>query len=151
MNIRRANFKDLPAVLPLLKQFHYESLSDFGLGFDEKNAMQTMETFVKNQVGIIAEIDGVIVGVVAGILSPYYLNYSVTIFQEAIWYIKKEFRGGLLGMRLLNFIEDFCEEKNYFLVMVNMANLNNQKMSDFYMGRGYRLMENQFIRGQKNA
>ena len=153
MKIRKPQQEDLPSVMPLLKAFHEESLSFFDLGWDETSVMATMQFFMDNHVALLVEDDfGEVIGVIAGIISPYFLNHHVKIFQEAVWFIKAEHRSARAGMQLFDLMEDYCVRIGIQkIVMVSMFNLNYEKLGRFYEGRGYKPMETQFIKGLNHA
>lgn len=151
ITIERATLDDIPFILPMLLEFHEESLAHYGLGFEPEDAVKTSEHFIEKQVGLLAFMDGKIIGVVAGIVTPYFLNHSTTIFQEAVWFVKKEYRSARVGMELLNLVEKYSDSQGWRLVMANMGNLKNDKLKHFYESRGYELLESQFIRGGVHA
>ena len=148
MNIRRATPDDIPAVLPLLKSFHEETLAPFGLGFDEASAKETMEIVARDGLALVVETnDPIVVGVIAGMVTPYALNRSVQVFQELVWYVAEDFRRGTVGLRLFDELEKVAAELGvHKIVMANMDNSMRTELAAFFGRKGYFDMETHWIK-----
>ena len=145
--IRKAELKDVPAVVRLVKEFFEESLSEYGLLLESKTIFETLENYAKNYIGIVAEENGEIVGVVGGLVSSSIFDKGQLVGQETIWYVDKRFRGGVIGLKLIKAFEEECKIRGAKLIaMVNMGNLYTDVLDKIYKRRGYKLMERQYIR-----
>lgn len=148
MIIRKGTAQDVEKVLPLFLAFHEESLAQYGLTVDTEDALKTLTYFAQNHLSLVAEnVDGEIVGVIAGMIQPYPLNARLTIFQESVWYITKEHRMSSVGIALLEKTEEVLAESGVtFGIMANMSNLRDDQISRFYERKGYARMESHFIK-----
>jgi len=145
--IRKAELKDVPQVVSLVKDFFKESLSDYGLLLEDKTIIETLEHYAKNLIAFVAEENGKIVGVVGGLIAHSIFDKSQLIGQETIWYVDKDYRNGTIGLKLIKTFEDECKNRGASLIaMVNMGNLNNEILGKLYRHRGYKLMEKQYIK-----
>lgn len=146
MNIRPARESDIEAIIPLIKEFHDEHLGMFGLGWDEESARKAIHMFQSHHINLIIEHGDQIVGVIAGVICPYHLNFSVIVFQEAIWYVRAEYRSLKLGIKLLDMVEQYCAEKGVSrMLMLSLAS-GNGKVGEFLSHRGYQPLEKHFIK-----
>ena len=146
--IRKAEIKDKTEIIELSIQFYKESLKSYGLAFNFLTLDKLVEEFINNKIVIVSEVNGKVVGVIAGIVSPSMFDNNQKIGQEIIWYIDKEYRRGSIGIRLLKEFEKQCKLNGAnLLVMVYMGNLNSELLDRFYKLNNYKLLENQFIKG----
>ena len=140
--VRPAEEKDYEGVLQLLKEFQKESLDLYGLFCDEKIALSIMSKFIGNS--FVLDDNGVIGGVIAGMIISYPLN-DEKIFHEQIWYVNKKYRR--YGLKLYNRLEQHCKENNIKkIVMVYMANSKAEKLEQFYNRLGFGLLEKHYIK-----
>lgn len=145
--IRKAETKDVFAVSVLVKEFFEESLSEYGLLLDNKTIIETLEHYAKNLIAFVADENGVIAGVVGGLIVPSIFDKSQLIGQETIWYVDRNYRSGIIGLKLIKAFEDECKKQGANLIaMVHMGNLNADVLGKLYRHRGYKLMERQYIK-----
>ena len=145
--IRKAELRDVPFVVKLVKEFFEESLNDYGLLLEDAAIFETLENYAKNHIGIIAEENEEIVGVAGGLVSPSIFDKSQLIGQETIWYVDKRYRGGVIGFKLIKAFEEECKKRGAHLIaMVHLGNLYADILDRIYKHRGYKLMEQQYIK-----
>jgi len=138
---------DFEQVKELIKEFYNESLKEYKITLDDATLDETLVGFIFPHVGIVAELNGNIIGCIGGYVSKSIFNKNQIMAQEAMWYMKKEFRNGTYGLRLLKAFEDKCKERGADLIsMISIMNLNVEKVSDFYTRCGYSPMEFHFIK-----
>lgn len=146
--IRKGVLEDIEEVLGLIEEFYEESLKGYGLSFSCETLRNTINNFIVNQIGLVAEKDGKIIGCIGGIVVPSIFDNKEKIAQEAIWYVKKEERKGAVGIRLLKEFEKECILRGAkFISMIYEENLLAEELKNFYEKSGYKLMENHFIKG----
>ena len=58
LTIRKATGEDKPRIIELIIEFYKESLRDFGIKFDLETLYETVQNFIDNQIGIVAEEEG---------------------------------------------------------------------------------------------
>ena len=148
--IRKVTREDKPQIIELIIQFYVESLRDFGIKFDLETLYETVQNFIDNQIGIVAEKEGVIVGVIGGMLAPSMFDKSQKIGQESIWYVTQKERKGSMGFKLIKEFERECIKRGAnAIIMIHMSNLYPEVLDRLYKMNGFRLMESNYIKGVK--
>ena len=148
MIIRKAELKDIDGVFELVKEFFKESLSEYGLKLEEKTIKETLENYIQDLIGIVAEENGKIIGAIGGLVSPSIFDKSQLVGQETIWFVNGEKRKGRVGIELINAFEKECKLRGAHLIaMVHMGNLNGDILDRYYKKRNYNLLERQYIKG----
>ena len=66
------------------------------------------------------------------------------IAVETYWLVDKDHRGG--GIKLLIHFEKWAENKGYIPAMVHLTDSYPDKLHKLYIRRGYRLIENHYIK-----
>lgn len=147
MIIRKGELKDVPGIVRLSEYFFEESISEYGLKLDNQTIIETITNYITNLIVIVVE-DGVdVLGVVGGIVMPSIFDKSQRIGQETMWYVDKDCRKGMIGVRLIKAFEKECQAKGADLViMVHMGNLNADILDRYYKKRKYKLLEKQYIK-----
>lgn len=132
-------------VIPLVRQFFDKSLNHYGLGMEDdvaEKVIESMTTFL-----LIKE--GKAVGIIGGNVIKQIAN-SEKLFQEVIWYVDENHRGG--GLNLLKHLEAWCAMEDIDqLIMAYMHNSMGHKMIELYERMGYAPMETHYIRDLKNG
>lgn len=146
--IRKAELKDIPSIIRLIKEFFEESLNDYGLLLNDNSITETLENYIKNYIGIVVEENEKVIGVVGGLVSPSIFDKTQLIGQETIWYVDKRFRNKIIGLKLMKAFEEECKKRGaYLIAMVHMGNLYADILDKFYKHRNYKLLEIQYIKG----
>ena len=140
--IRKTHIDDLPEILELIKEFHAESLNDFGVFFDEGVVKDVMPKLI--ETSLVSLIDNKINGVVAGFITSHIISKE-SLMQEVIWFVSKKTRRS--GIKLYKAFEKMCKDmKIKHIVMVNMGKTRNEVFERFYKSQGYELLEVQYIK-----
>jgi len=139
--IEEVKNEHLPELMELVKVFHKETLSDYGVDTDVSK-MEEMFFKCKKTTLVLLE-EGKVKGVISGFLAqPAYSGEYV--WQEIIWYVYKENRSG--GVRLYKAMEKKLKAMGVLkMIMVLMHNSKKEKLEAFYKKLGYAPMETQYI------
>lgn len=152
MQIRKAQVTDIPRLIPLIKLFHQETLSQFGFGWDNLSIARTIETFIQHHIGLVVEEKDEIIGVIGGAVTPSFTDYRQRIFIESIWYVNPGYRGLAQGVELLKLVEEYCRRlKINKIIMVGMHDHNHEKLDLFYKRMGFRILESQYMKDLYDA
>jgi len=142
--IRLVETKDIDQLIPLVKAFYDESLSKYGFPMSEEVVKATIEHHIKNESGLVLEIDNKVVGTIAGQFVEL-MGSGQKVFQEVIWYVLPEYRK--YGLKLFDETEEHCKRIGMSaIIMGYMGNLNCEKMDRFYKRHGYEPLEVQWIK-----
>lgn len=152
MKIRRATTEDLQRIMPLIMAFHKETLEPFGMGFDIPSVEAIVKIFSEQHVGLVVEDGEQLIGVIGGAVAPSFTDFNVRIFNEAIWFVLPEYRGGSAGIKLLKLVEEYCKNIGVQkIVMVGMFNEDRERLAGFYEKMGYRAIEIHYIKDLTHA
>lgn len=145
--VRQAKYEDIDTVKNLIKEFYNESLYEYELSLDENTIKETIKNFIDNHIGLVAEINNKIIGVMGGIVATSIFDKKQRLGQEAIWYITKEERKGKVAFKLIEEFEKKCKERGANLIsMICMNNLNSEVLDRLYKIKKYKLMEKHYIK-----
>lgn len=140
--IRSVEEKDIDQVKTLIREFHEESLRHYGTVLNDETLSRTIRLFFGDNIGLVAEKNGVIIGCLGGLVSRSMFDEFNFVGQEVMWYVTKSERFGTCGSRLLNEFEKRCIEKGAVSIyMADMENLNADKLNNFYVRNGYQKIQ----------
>lgn len=153
MIVRELQACDIPGVINVCKEFaRISTLSE--VPFIDSD----FESFLRNSLGnesiiqmvVISDL-GEVVGVCAFSLSSYPFNASEIVANEAWWYIKPEYRYGVIGIRLLNSAIEECLEAGATMIALTLEEHLDQRMPAFYERMGFSKKESTYIKAFKGV
>ncbi len=130
-------------MLSLIKEFEAESFADYGFKCEDCATLSIMPSFLNSSLVMV--IEGEIVGVIAGAVNTCPTDGSL-MFQEALWFVKKEYRSR--SERLFKAMEGYCENvlKVKKIVMCLFGSERLGAKDRFFKGQGYRLFEQHYLK-----
>lgn len=145
--IRLATSNDVAEIARLGAIFHGQAgWDEIPYNVDDCAASLTHFVQMPNFVCFVSEQDGVINGMVAGVLSPVYFNHNHLSGEELFWWVSDNAPPSA-GLKLLTAIEDRVRELGCGTwQMKSLARLNGMRMEKLYERRGYRASERLFIK-----
>lgn len=144
--IRRAEEKDIKQLLEIINEFCKEGLDCHFLTFDKDSLEKTIKIFIDNQILLVADENG-IQGCIAGVISNSIFNYKEIVVEEKIWYMRKDFRGGRVAIKLLNEFEKVSESLGATIIlMVHLSNVMPDRVKKIYELSGYHNVETHYIK-----
>ncbi|WP_408953051.1 N-acetyltransferase family protein [Lysobacter sp. Hz 25] len=136
MQVRHATPADTPALLAMGAKFYATtSYNDFAQ-YDERTVDGLID-LMRDGVLLVAEIDGVAVGVVGLMVAPFIFNDAHRIACEVIWWVDPGAQGAGAGKALLFAIEPVCRARG--LSAIQMVHLSNSppQAAALYERMGY--------------
>lgn len=142
MIIRRAQQGDIPRLVELGEEFALLSQPYHKFPVSREAIIISTNQMVNNDdaVVIVMEIDGVVQGVIAGVLQKIFFSEDVAL-QELVWYVKKGFK----GLELLEAFEKIARSIGCQALVVG----NKPEYCDLgalYQRRGFTFLENQYTK-----
>lgn len=142
MEVRLARRRDIPQVVALGEEFALISQPVHGFSISRARIIEFANNVIEteNCLAIVLEEDGVIVGIMAGLITKIFFSEDVAL-QELVWYVKKGYR----GLIMLNVFEKFAGAMGATKIIVG----NKPAFYDLtrlYLRRGYTMIENQFAK-----
>lgn len=140
--IREATEADIPRALELVHEFHEEALNAMSMLCNDDVAKEIMPKLVDTT--LVLEIDGVVVGLISGIITNYFVGVE-PIFQELMWFVSKKYRR--YGIKLLDALEQKC--KNAGIKQIVAGYMGDRKVEAFdrlFTSKGYKLQEIHYLK-----
>ena len=148
MMIRPADERDIPALVRMGHYFFDEAGWGDVSGYDPASMERTLRHLIDASTGIllVAEHDGVVVGMAGALLYPHYFNVETLTGQEIFWWVDPAHRKGCGGV-LLDALEDAARAAGAVsFSMVSVASLRSDALDRVYQRRGYRPAERTYIK-----
>jgi N-acetylglutamate synthase-like GNAT family acetyltransferase len=140
-----------------------ETLCVFGKAFCESINTHTFDKFSflkfvhailskKRGKVFVLELDNKVVGSVGVVASPCFYNNNILRVQECFWWVDPEHRNSRESVKLFNKVEEWAKEINAHQVMVSStATLNPEKLEKFYIKKGFKKVDINYVKDVKNA
>ena len=148
IDIRRAIKTDYDVVAKLLQEFHAAAAGEEIVPFDFESARKTvdhlnnLDTHSARGAVFVADDDGAIVGTIAAVLIPVFVNFNVTSCHEAFWFVSSSARSSGVGLSLLYELEGWARRQGAkTLTMVSWHGSQHEAMNNVYTNMGFRPME----------
>ena len=146
MTIRSAKVEDIPQIIDLAKKFHAVSGYDC-LEFDCDTVGRLALQSIDQGLCAAAEVDGKIVGFLAGMQFPALLNANIMVGAEVAWWVEPEYRNKPIGVKLLKYSEQQAKDKKLkFWSMMCLEQLNADGLESIYERMGYKKSERTYMR-----
>jgi GNAT superfamily N-acetyltransferase len=145
--IRPATADDILAIALLGKRFHAEAGWE-EIEYSAADCAVSLSNFLQSDafVCLVAEHEGELVGMAAGIISPVYFCHEHLSGEELFWWVSPN-ASQFTGIRLLDALEGAARERGCKTwQMKSLARLNGDRMTRLYERRGYRAAEQSFIK-----
>ena len=150
VTVRPMTEDDLPAYIEMASEFHANCPVDELIPFDpEGTAAFLVNVMDKDNFRVVlAEVDGVPVGITGAALYPMYFSPNNSVVQELWWWLSPEHRGSGAAKRMYADIENWAVECGATAVfMIALHNSNVDRMAKMYARSGFRPMERTFVKG----
>lgn len=142
---RKATHDDILGAIDFCEEFFKATNARFGQGCSELDLREFMLYLVIYEYVILAEIDGEIVGCMAGKIDMNQLKHDEQAFHEIFWYVKPKYRASRIGKTLYNMmIKDMKKKGIRFIIMTNRA--EDTSLEKFYFYEDFQMMEKLWIR-----
>lgn len=145
MKVRLATTKDIPWIIPQLKEFAPLYNTKKSLYGTDKYSIAYLNVLINEHVAIIAEKDdGTCVGFIMGRYGKHPFNQKIKILAEVFWYVLPKHRSSRAALMLLNAyvkigkqIADFI----YFSLQDERTNIKSKSL----LKRGFKMQEKIFL------
>ena len=103
-----------------------------------------IDLVISDGIGLVAMRDGKIAGAVAGVTHRNPFNSEIKMLTEVFWYVRKEYRGKMVGGGLLAGYLDQAEKSGANIAMTLLDTTIG--IEENFVKRGFRLREKTFIK-----
>jgi GNAT superfamily N-acetyltransferase len=147
-SIREATEEDVVDLAILGKQFAKESKNYDLLGWNSTKAYNFLfDAIQREDFGVFClYTETEIVGMLICFVTPCFFS-NVVQAVEIVWYVDPDHRGSRKAREMLDWYEEWAESRQAVCTnLVNLDTLNAGKVAKIYVKRGYRLVENTFVK-----
>jgi len=144
--IRLAKQRDKPRLCALARELYEEVWKPKGFTFEIASVQDTFDELMGREdvVVIVAELDGVVVGMAIAVLAPCMFDAGYVVAQERVWFLGKEYRGKGLGVKLLEALEMRCSNLGAMQMFIALASVYEHHIPPRL---GYELAERHYMKG----
>jgi GNAT superfamily N-acetyltransferase len=145
--IREATAADIPEIARLGEKFHAQAGWE-EIEYNRADCAASLTAYLEADcfICLVAEVDGDILGMAAGVVAPVYFNTGHQSGEELFWWVDDD-APQLTGLRLLDALETLAWKRGCrSWQMKSLARLNGERMTRLYERRGYRASEQTFIK-----
>lgn len=145
--VREATVDDVPRLVELGQRFFEETELGAVTSYDPESAAKSFCGMIElPQAGVfVLEVDGEVVGLIAGLVAPYLFNAELT-GQELLWYVEPAHRGGRQSLRLVRVLEEWARMQGAATFAMAALMTSPVGIFDYYESRGYIPQETHFVR-----
>ena len=130
-------------VVKIIENFHKEAVCEYDEFFNPDSLIEAIKSADPNNAFLLI-MDGVCQGLLYG-QRFVSATSGKTIFQEAVWYVNKPFRGS--GLILLKEAEKMLKSQGVgIIIMAVLENSKTEKIKTFYQRLGFKPMETHYVR-----
>ena len=145
INIRKANMADLFEIQKLNKELFELEFNNFDSSLIEdwpltQEGKEYFEDAIKNDIVLVACVDGKIVGYLAGTLNSQYFYNNIVQAELDNMCIMNEYRKLGIGSKLFEEFKKICKENKINEIKV-IASYNNTNAIAFYKSNGFKESE----------
>lgn len=142
--IREAEAGDIEGIVELTRQFIEGTSYRNILTFNSEAVEDLAYKVVSAGVCIVAELEGKLVGMVAGFLMSNPIDRSRWL-DEVAWFVAPEHRKGRVGYYLLRSWEAIARQEGVDTLRM-LAPAEHPEVGEFYYRRGYSHAEQVFVK-----
>ena len=115
-------------------------------GVNQEDIHTTYFTYLNSveHIGLLLQHEGKIVGVISGLISPYYFNYSNTIFNEFMWFVRKGYRSGGGGLKLYRVLEESCRKAGVTRIVMGHTRHKILEFETIYEKLGFNYLQTHY-------
>lgn len=148
--IREAVADDLPRLLEMGRAFFGSTGYARIVPFDDESTGKTLTTLIQEPSGVllVAESECGLVGMVGGMVYPFYFNLGHVTGQEFFWYMEPDSRHSKIGQRLMAAFEQHLQQAGaQSITMIALDSLRPDAVGAIYRRAGYIPSEHSYIKG----
>jgi GNAT superfamily N-acetyltransferase len=143
MTIRPSTAADTPRLIAMAQRFLATTPYGALLNPDPDWLEALVDAVLENGTVLVAELDGVLIGMIALSAQPHILTGEF-FCDEVCWWVEPEFRLGSVGEQLLTAAEDWARTRN--LSMLKMVAPAGTHVGNFYISRGFFEVETSYLK-----
>ena len=147
MIVRAGVVGDIKRCVVMAEEFHKIAYGLHGVEFCQFSTYNTFLTCLEHELFCVADNNGEVVGMAAGLKSPMVMNSAVTVGAELCWWVDPEHRKSTAGIKLLKCLENQAKDGGVDVwSMMLLESSNPEAAAKIYDKMGYVKAERTFIK-----
>lgn len=142
--IRKARPDDLQAIVAMVGHFIQSTPYQSVLRFVPAAVTELADRVLQVGIVFVAEVDGRIVGMIAGFAMEEPIGRT-KMLDELAWWVEPDFRRGTIGPKLLRTWEAWARQKGLTLIKM-IAPHATPEVGRYYARHGYVPLETSYIK-----
>ena len=147
--IREATIEDIPELTKMANDFHKYAIEDKGLKFLPTDFVRYCIFLMESPAAtiIVLSKDEMIVGGIAGLVFPWFMDFSQLIVTEQWWWVDPDHRKGRVAFDLLDSLSSWG--KGLGATQINMISIGSDReetIKKYYGRKGFTYLETHFIK-----
>lgn len=131
--IREATTEDVPAIVTMAQHFVQQTSYASCVPSDAGHLQKVTEQLLAVGVVFVAERDGDLIGMLAGLAYPHYMTSRQTA-SESAWWVEPSARGARIAHALLDAFESWAQARGAQCVEIGSW---HPRLDRFYQRLGY--------------
>ena len=137
-NVRQANLSDIPQMVALGELMHQESPRYRMMDYSADKCAELGRSLIAQGGLFVAEIDGVLVGMMAGCITEHFFGYDL-MACDLVCYVLPEHRGSTTAVRLIKKFEAWAFDHGAKVISLGVSTeVNSERTLALYERLGYR-------------
>jgi len=147
MQIRKGTGADISRCVEMAAEFHKIAYGLLGIEFCPISTAASFELCIEHGLLSVAQIDGLVVGMVAGVKAPLMMNHNHLVGAELAWWVEPDYRKTSAGLKLLKFAENLAIEAGVKMwSMMLLESSEPEKVAKIYDKMGYKPTERTYLK-----
>ena len=147
MIVRAGEMRDIHRCVEMASEFHKIAYGLHGVEFCKASTFSTFITCMDHGLFCVADNDGDVVGMAAGLKAPMVMNSAVTVGAELCWWVDPAHRKSTAGIKLLKTLETQAKDGGVDMwSMMLLESSNPEAAAKIYDKMGYVKAERTFVK-----
>lgn len=144
MKVRPATHEDMQDILRMGEQF-CDALDEH---FDKASVVEHVTWLIETDccTAMVAEDDGVVLGMVSGVCIPNYFDNTRKMAAEMWWWVDVDARGAGIGIALIDALESWAKGMGAERLSMMVMHQLDTSIVKIYGKRGYRKHETTYLK-----
>lgn len=146
MHVRPATEADSAVILDMSRRFYATTSYASITPMSDESVERIIVMLTEDGVMLVAEEDGVVIGMVGLAILPFTFNTDVKIAAEVVWWVEPDSQGAGAGKALLAAIEPACWERGVAAIQMMLLASSPPQAEMLYARAGYAPSERSFTK-----
>jgi hypothetical protein len=145
--IRNATEADVDTIVKMARHFIAFAPHATIAEYDDADIATAIRACMQHGVLLVADQDGVVVGMLFGVVSGFWFAPRSLWATELAWWVEPAARGGTAGIRLVTAFQDWAREQGAKVVAMSSLHLDHDnRVSSVLQRMGFAQSEHTYIK-----